>query len=107
MNVALPSIGRDLHGGVSWLQWVVDVYTVVRQGLIVGTPSYSLKDVERLYLPKRVGAVKTAGGLSIVVDNGEGCSVDALVNSHLLVRSATEALDLLLDPQHCSTTLRY
>ena len=52
-------------------------------------------------------AVKTAGGLSIVVDNGEGCSVDALVNSHLLVRSSTEALDLLLDPQHCSTTLRY
>ena len=52
-------------------------------------------------------AVKTVGGLSIVVDNGEGCSVDALFNSHLLVRSSTEALDLLLHPDLCSTTLRY
>ena len=52
-------------------------------------------------------AVKTAGGLCIVVDNGEGCSIDALVNSHLLVRSSTEALDLLLHPDLCSTTLRY
>jgi soluble P-type ATPase len=52
-------------------------------------------------------AVKTAGGLCIVVDNGEGCAVDALLNSHMLVRSSTEALDLLLDPQRCATTLRY
>jgi MFS transporter, DHA2 family, methylenomycin A resistance protein len=24
VNVALPAIGRDLHGGVTGLQWVVD-----------------------------------------------------------------------------------
>jgi EmrB/QacA subfamily drug resistance transporter len=29
VNVALPSIGRDLHAGVSALQWTVDAYTVV------------------------------------------------------------------------------
>jgi soluble P-type ATPase len=52
-------------------------------------------------------AVKTAGGLCIVVDNGEGCAVEALINSHMLVRSSTEALNLLLDPQRCATTLRY
>jgi uncharacterized protein len=40
----------------------VDLYTVVRQGVLVGTPSYSLKDVERVYLPKRDGRVTTAGG---------------------------------------------
>jgi len=52
-------------------------------------------------------AVKTAGGLCIAVDNGEGCAVDAILNSHLCIRSSVEALDLLLDPQRCATTLRY
>lgn len=27
VNVALPSLGRDLHAHVSGLQWVVDAYT--------------------------------------------------------------------------------
>ena len=54
---------------------LVDLYAVVRQGFIVGTPSYSLKDIERLYLPARVEAVTSAGG-SIVeyqrwLDSGE------------------------------------
>ena len=31
----------------------VDLYAVVRQGFVIGTPSYSLKDVEQLYLPPR------------------------------------------------------
>jgi uncharacterized protein len=43
-------------------QVFVDLYTVVRQGLIVGTPSYSLKDIERLYMEVREGEVTTAGG---------------------------------------------
>ena len=43
-------------------QVFVDLYTVVRQGLIVGTPSYSLKAIERLYLDAREGEVTTAGG---------------------------------------------
>jgi EmrB/QacA subfamily drug resistance transporter len=29
VNVALPSIGRDLHASVSGLQWTVDAYTLV------------------------------------------------------------------------------
>jgi uncharacterized protein len=43
-------------------QVFVDLYKVVRQGLIVGTPSYSLKDIERLYMEVREGEVTTAGG---------------------------------------------
>jgi predicted RecB family nuclease len=38
----------------------VDLYMVVRQGLIIGEPSYSLKNVEHLYLGKRQGEVATA-----------------------------------------------
>ena len=39
----------------------VDLYTVVRQALLVGEPSYSLKNIEHLYLHKRDGQVATAG----------------------------------------------
>jgi uncharacterized protein len=49
---------------------------VTRQGLIVGTPSYSLKDVERLYLEKRGGDVTSAGGSIVAyqrwLDNRDG-----------------------------------
>jgi predicted RecB family nuclease len=38
----------------------VDLYKVVRQALIVGEPSYSLKNVEKLYLAPRSGQVATA-----------------------------------------------
>src|ERR1700754_3411087 len=35
VNVALPSIGRDLDTGVSGLQWTVDAYTVVLASLLL------------------------------------------------------------------------
>ncbi|MEQ9103102.1 MAG: TM0106 family RecB-like putative nuclease [Rhodothermales bacterium] len=38
----------------------VDLYQVISQGLCIGTPSYSIKYVERLYRPLREGDVDTA-----------------------------------------------
>src|SRR3954465_14910938 len=35
VNVALPSIGRDLDAGVSGLQWTVSAYTVVMASLLL------------------------------------------------------------------------
>jgi EmrB/QacA subfamily drug resistance transporter len=35
VNVALPSIGRDLHAGISGLQWTVSAYTVVMASLLM------------------------------------------------------------------------
>lgn len=35
VNVALPSLGRDLHTGVPGLQWVVDGYTLVLAGFLL------------------------------------------------------------------------
>ena len=29
VNVALPAIQRDLHSGLSGLQWILDAYTLV------------------------------------------------------------------------------
>lgn len=34
-NVALPSIGRDLHAGTTALQWIIDSYIVVRGCLLL------------------------------------------------------------------------
>jgi EmrB/QacA subfamily drug resistance transporter len=39
LNVALPSIGRDLDTGVSGLQWTVDAYTLVVASLLLFTGS--------------------------------------------------------------------
>src|SRR4051794_25174677 len=35
VNVALPSIGRELGAGISGLQWTVDAYTVVLASLLM------------------------------------------------------------------------
>jgi len=39
----------------------VDLYSVVRQGLLVGEPAYSLKNIEKLYRYRRTGDVTTSG----------------------------------------------
>lgn len=35
VNVALPTMSRDLDAGISGLQWIVDAYTLVFAGLLV------------------------------------------------------------------------
>ena len=42
-------------------------------------------------------AVKQAGGLAVAVENGEGCAIDALMNAHIFIVGAANALDLLID----------
>src|SRR5664279_1394136 len=35
VNVALPSIRRDLHASLSGLQWIIDAYTLVLASLLL------------------------------------------------------------------------
>ena len=35
LNVALPTLVRDLHAGSSSLQWIVDAYSLVFAGLLL------------------------------------------------------------------------
>jgi predicted RecB family nuclease len=49
-------VDRILRAGV-----LVDLYTVVRQGIRASLESYSLKQIERFYLPRREGPVTEAG----------------------------------------------
>jgi hypothetical protein len=57
VNVALPSLERDLGAGVSGLQWTVNAYTVVmasRSGMLIGVEA----DVS---LPRLLGAYAVFG----------------------------------------------
>jgi uncharacterized protein len=63
-------------------QRMVDLYRVVREGVRVGEPSYSIKNVERFYMPARMTAV-ASGGDSIVIydrfrETGETSLLDDL-----------------------------
>lgn len=50
--------------------------------------------------------VKEAGGLSVAVDNGEGCSVEAMQNANIFIVGIVNALDLLIERTWCKATLR-
>jgi uncharacterized protein len=60
----------------------VDLYRAVRQGVVIGSPSYSLKKLEPLYMPPRTGEITDAGS-SIVeyerwLESGDGVILDAI-----------------------------
>ncbi len=48
---------------------LVDLYRVVGEGVRVSEPSYSIKNMEVFYMPKREGEVKTAGQSVVVYEN--------------------------------------
>jgi soluble P-type ATPase len=48
-----------------------------------------------------------AARVGIAVAEGEGCAVEAVVAANILVRSAADGLDLLLNPKRLKATLRF
>src|SRR5487761_2377392 len=66
MNVALPSIGRDLHASISGLQWTLDAYTLVLASLLMLSGSTA----------DRLGRRRTFSiGLSVFVAGSFLCSI--------------------------------
>jgi len=51
--------------------------------------------------------VKESGGVTVAVDNGEGCAHEAIRNANVIVHGAANALDLLLEPTRLRATLRF
>jgi EmrB/QacA subfamily drug resistance transporter len=69
LNVAIPTLARDLHASTSQLQWIVDAYTIVFAGLLLTAGS----------LGDRFGRYKTlALGLAIF---GTGSALSAFTGS--------------------------
>ncbi len=66
VNVALPAIGRDLGGGMTGLQWIVDGYTLMFAALLLSAG----------VLSDRVGARRAfAGGLIVFVAASMACGL--------------------------------
>ncbi|MFY9932943.1 MAG: MFS transporter [Streptosporangiaceae bacterium] len=66
VNVALPSIGRELHSSVSGLQWTIDAYTLVLASLLLFSGSTA----------DRVGRRKTFQvGLAVFTLGSLACSL--------------------------------
>jgi len=80
-----------LRGGV-----FIDLLRVVLQALRVGTPSYSLKKLEALYMPSRTQAI-TDGGSSIVeyerwIETGDRTILDELADYNRVDCDSTRRL---------------
>lgn len=64
VNVALPAIGGELHGGLSALQWVVDGYTLAFAALMLSTGALS----------DRIGAGRAfTGGVAVFAATSLAC----------------------------------
>jgi DHA2 family methylenomycin A resistance protein-like MFS transporter len=86
VNVALPSIGRELQGGVSGLQWVVDAYTLSFAGLLLAGGA----------LAERAGGRRVfAAGLALFAAASAACGLApslALLVAARLIQGAGAAL---------------
>ena len=66
VNVALPAIRRELGGGISGLQWVVDGYTLMFAAVLLSAGA----------LTDRIGARRAFGiGLTVFVAASAGCGL--------------------------------
>ena len=76
-GVAEEAVDKLLRAGR-----MVDLYRVVREGVRVGEASYSIKSLERFYMPKRTTEVVSGGDSLVIYDNwrqtGEQRSLDAI-----------------------------
>ncbi|MEA2387550.1 MAG: hypothetical protein QOG41_323, partial [Thermoleophilaceae bacterium] len=60
VNVALPSIERELHAGLTKLQWVIDAYTLVLSALILSAGALADRVGRRIVFLLGVGAFTVA-----------------------------------------------
>lgn len=82
VNVALPSIGHDLGGGITGLQWVVDGYTLMFAALLLSAGALS----------DRIGARQAFGvGLVTFVVASASCGLAPGIGVLILARLAQGA----------------
>ncbi len=59
---------------------MVDLYRVVREGVRVGEPGYSIKNLERFYMPARTTAVVSGGDSLVIYDRFRETGESSLLN---------------------------
>jgi MFS family permease len=65
LNVAIPTLVRDLHASSSDLQWVVDAYSLVFAGLLLTAGSLGDRFGRRLALNSGLVIFGAASGLAV------------------------------------------
>jgi len=89
VNVALPDIRRDLAGGMSGLQWVVDGYTLMFAALLLSAGSLS----------DRAGARRAFGtGMTLFVLASAGCGLAPTLPALVAARFAQGAAAAAMMP---------
>jgi DHA2 family methylenomycin A resistance protein-like MFS transporter len=89
VNVALPSLGHELQGAVSDLQWVVDGYTVAFAGLLLSAGA----------LGDRLGAKRVfAAGLAVFTFASAACAASPSVAALICARVVQGAGAAMLVP---------
>ncbi|BBY06518.1 MFS transporter [Mycobacterium noviomagense] len=76
VNVALPTLSRDLNADTSQLQWIVDAYTVVMAGLLLSVGSLSDRYGRRGWLSGGVALFAITSAVAAQAD-----SADALIGA--------------------------
>jgi predicted RecB family nuclease len=59
---------------------MVDLYRVVREGVRIGEPGYSIKNLERFYMPARTTTVVSGGDSLVIYDRFRETGDDSLLN---------------------------
>src|SRR5438552_13968206 len=89
VNVALPAIGRDLGGGITGLQWVVDGYTLMFAALLLSAGALS----------DRIGARRSFGaGLALFVAASAACGLAPALGVLVAARLAQGAGAAIMMP---------
>jgi MFS family permease len=74
VNVALPTLSRELNADTAHLQWIVDAYTLVMSGLLLSAGSLSDRYGRRGWLSAGLTAFAITSAVAAQVD-----SADALI----------------------------
>ncbi len=59
---------------------MVDLYRAVREGVRIGEPGYSIKNLERFYMPARTTAVVSGGDSLVIYDRFRETGESSLLN---------------------------
>jgi len=93
VNVALPSVRRDLGGGITGLQWVVDGYTLMFAALLLSAGALS----------DRVGARRAfAAGVVVFVVASAACGLAPNLAALIVARFAQGAAAAVMMPSSMS-----
>src|ERR1700738_2821974 len=72
VNVALPTLSRELNADTAQLQWIVDAYTLVMSGLLLAAGSLSDRYGRRGWLSGGLAAFALTSAVAAQVNTADG-----------------------------------